>query len=101
MRPIDDIGEDPMIGPPFKLCRKSLHCTRLIGTVGGKPGRFITSMNARQTILFNELMVLIGAEAKVGAFTTKGDAIKRRFELLLRVEAAAPVDTAEHADTFQ
>ena len=97
-----------MIGPPFTLLTVRSATGRLIGTVGGQPGRFITSITARQTMLFNELMAAILEEAKAGAFTTNADAVYCRDELLAvslaaaaHAEAAAPADTAEHADTFQ
>jgi len=95
------IGLDQVIGPPFTLHRQRGECcTRLIGTVGGQRQRFITSITARQTILFDDLMAAVLEEAQAGAFTTKGDANNRRDQILaVSLAAAARAVRRQHGLT--
>ena len=95
---VADDGDDPVIGPPFKLTYRWKPADKaqcyLCGTVCGWPKKFITGVSVQQNHHFVKIMGDIAKEAEAGAFTTKGDVVHRRDELL-----KAQADTAEHADT--
>ena len=66
----------------------------MLGTVDGKPKTFITNVSVKMSHNFSTVMQRILKEANAGRFATKGDAVKRRDQL---VGEAAPqaVSTAE------
>ena len=58
-----------------------------MATVAGEPKTFVTNVSVQMSHSFSKIMQQMLQEAKGGMFATKGDAVKRRDQL---VGEAAP-----------
>ena len=61
----------------------------MMGTVAGEPKKIITNISCVMSHMFIELMKKLLQEANEGAFTTKGQAVLRRDDLLTTPAAEA------------
>ena len=61
----------------------------MMGTVNGEAKQIITNVSVTMSIHFCTIMGILYSEAKAGAFTTKGDAVHRRDEILNNRAGAA------------
>ena len=88
-----------VISPPFSLIHRftppeKSHCY-MMGTVNGLPKKIVTNISVQMSHDFVKIMNYLLEEAKAGKFATKGEAVKRRNEML----AAQPAAPAESGST--
>ena len=92
-------AEDPTIAPPFKLIHRwkpleKAQCY-MMGVVGDEvKQKIITNISAAMHKDFSSLMQQVVKEANDMAFKTKGDAVRRRDELLMTPAAPAEQQAA-------
>ena len=89
------------ISPPFKLTYrwKPSHNAQcyMSGTIQGTEDRIVTNMSVNMSHNYTVLMGRVHAEAVAGKFPTKGDAVRRRDELLAEERAVTADANNEHA----
>ena len=102
-----DDGDGPMVGPPFSLHHRwrpleKAQCY-LCGTVVGEPKKIITNVSVQMSNHFFKIMESFYKEARAGVFTTKGDVVNRRGELLsvIAEQPDEPAEATEQADTTE
>ena len=67
----------------------------MMGTVSGLPKKIVTNVSVQLSHDFSKIMQHLLAEANAGKFATKGEAVKRRNQML----AAQPAAPAESGAT--
>ena len=65
----------------------------MMGSVDGEPKKIIANISVGMSFQFSSHMQTLLSEAKSGAFSTKGDAVRRRDELILTPAATAVAET--------
>ena len=53
-----------------------------MGTVGGEPKKIITNISVTMSHDFVNIMAILHGDAKAGRFSTKGDAVHKRDEII-------------------
>ena len=66
-----------------------------MATVAGEPKTFVTNVSVQMSHDFSKIMQQMLQEAKEGRFATKGDAVKRRDQLVEGFAAPQAVPTDE------
>ena len=69
-----------------------------MATVAGEPKTFVTNVSVQMSHSFSKIMQQMLQEAKEGRFATKGDAVKRRDQLVGEAAPqAVPADESQAA----
>ena len=91
------------LSPPFSLTHRFTPPEKsqcyLMATVAGEPRTFVTNVSVQMSHSFSKIMQQMLQEAKEGRFGTKGDAVKRRNQLVGEAAppAVLPVDESQAA----
>ena len=68
-----------------------------MGTFAGGPKQFVTNVSVQMSHKFSTIMQQLMHEALEGKFDNKGEAVRRRDQLLAESKQAAPADSDARA----